>query len=377
MPTQIQYRKGNMMTFVAARSFALGASGQNIAKGDEILFDGSTVEVAGETYNMPQLKGAISRGWVVLAQEFDMDDVSAEIPQTANVQVRHATQGGNPMNPHSVNRVSMTTAETDEREVGNIRSHADQTNVRNASYRRGTALNNGAELQDGVPVRTLKTLAGEKAKHAKTVLTSGSAAEAIRAAQSVTIDPGQGISESEMLERMDEQSREEYLTDKASRRAQYVDDAPVKVVGRVKKSSENDTREGITAKVTTGGGVAIGDVSGMDTDKAQLREIEQDGIKFRTTNGPKDREQAHPRSQEAQQPIVLRDGTAEVRRQIAQQLCPDFPDNYDFADSPKKKMARLQADYDDRPDVLKAVFAAETDAFKALLVREFGDQLRA
>jgi hypothetical protein len=115
----------------------------------------------------------------------------------------------------------------------------------------------------------------------------------------------------------------------------------------------------------------------MDSGKPQIQEFEEDGVKFTTTNGPKRRDQPHPRSAEAQQPVMLRDGTAEVRRQVAQQLCPDFPANYDFAASPKKKLARLQADYEDRPDVLKAVFAAETDAFKALLVQEFADQLRA
>jgi hypothetical protein len=56
---------------------------------------------------------------------------------------------------------------------------------------------------------------------------------------------------------------------------------------------------------------------------------------------------------------------------IAKALCPDFPDSYDFAAPTKKKLARLQADFEDRLDVLRAVFAAEGDDFKDQLVREF------
>ena len=370
MTTQITYRRGTMLTFVATRSFVLGATGQTVVKGQDLQFDGSTIEMGGDSFLMPQLKGAITKGWLVLEENFDAEDNSAEIPQTANIQVRHPTKGGNPMLPTPVARTSMATAEEEEREVGQVRSHADQTRAQNTGYRRGNAVN-PVELQDGVPVRTLKTLAGEKAKHTRTVLTAGTVGSAIAAAGNVTIDPGQGITEAEMLDRMEEEEREEYLARKQALRAQYVEESPV--VGRVKKAKATETREGITATVSAGGGVGIADLSGSDgIPEEQI--IEQDGIKFTTTNGPKRADQPSPR---AEQPVMLRDGTAEVRRQIAQQLCPDFPTNYDFSAPPKKKLARLQADYEDRPDVLRAVFAAETDAFKALLTQEFGAQLRA
>jgi hypothetical protein len=61
-----------------------------------------------------------------------------------------------------------------------------------------------------------------------------------------------------------------------------------------------------------------------------------------------------------------------VCRKIARAICADFPDNYVFTDSPKKKLARLQADYEDRPDVIRAVAAAETDGeVKRRLIEEF------
>jgi len=89
------------------------------------------------------------------------------------------------------------------------------------------------------------------------------------------------------------------------------------------------------------------------------------------TNGPSNKEQPSPRSADAQKPVMLKDGTADFRLKVARQLCPDFPTNYDFAQNQRKKLARLQADYEDRPDVIRAVFAAESDDFKSLLLNEF------
>jgi hypothetical protein len=52
---------------------------------------------------------------------------------------------------------------------------------------------------------------------------------------------------------------------------------------------------------------------------------------------------------------------ADAARKIAKSICPDFPESYDFAAPARKKIARLQADFEDRPDVIRAVAAADTD----------------
>jgi hypothetical protein len=93
----------------------------------------------------------------------------------------------------------------------------------------------------------------------------------------------------------------------------------------------------------------------------------EDGITFSNTNVPDQTHTPRPRAAAVQTPEVSPD----IRLRIAQAWCPDFPSSYDFSASPKKKLARLQADFEDRPDVLRAVFAAESDEFKAQLVAEF------
>jgi hypothetical protein len=74
---------------------------------------------------------------------------------------------------------------------------------------------------------------------------------------------------------------------------------------------------------------------------------------------------------------INKDGTADVRRKIAKALCADFPELYDFGDHWKRRLARIQLDYADRPDVIRAIFAAESDDFKTVLLSEFPEAFAA
>ena len=374
MPTQTIFKKNQMQHYVATRPFTLGQSGVSVPKGSDVMFDGTKVEVGGSEYNIPGLRGAIKTGWLVPVERYDEDDTSAEIPVSANIQIR-AADGGNPLDKPNMMTMQAAT-ESDEREVGNTASHARAVNQRNTGHRPGTPVTarvgRTAEMQDGVAVRTLKTAAGSRAKNSRVVLDGSNASAAIREAQNVQIDAGQGVTEQEMLDRMQPDAAEQYLAAKASRRAQYVDDdAPV--VGKIAGTqSGRKEQAGMTATLTTGrGSTDVFDASGFDPGKAKSGVVEQDGIIFRTTNGPSNKELPSARSVDAHKPVMLKDGTADARLKIARQLCPDFPDSYDFAQSPRKKLARLQADFEDRGDILRSVFAAESDEFKAVLMAEF------
>jgi len=372
---QITYRTGQMHTFIATRSFALGSTGLQINKGMELEFDGTKVVVDGSEQTMPQLRGAVRSGWLVLAADFDADDREAERPQTANIQVRHPTQGGNPFDGKTPTKKIATVAESDEREVGNTSSHAAAARTANQNYRHGQPVRNeigsSVNMQDGVPVRRLKTAAGEAAKQSRTVLTAESLGSEMRKAENVQIDAGQGLSESDYLERMSEQERSEYLAKKEAARSRYADVSPAaKTVGRV-RAAKTETREGVTATVKTGGGIETADPVDVG-GKVEVSQHMEDGIVFKNTNGPKKKgADPHPRSEEATQPVMMKDGTADARRKVAKAICPDFPENYLFDLPVNKKLARLRADYEDRLDVIRAVFAAESDDMKALLMREF------
>ena len=359
------------------------------------MFDGSVVEYAGQRYPFPQLRGALKTGWIVPAGNYDENDPNYGRPERANIQVRHATKGGNPMAPQP--KMTISTTEADEREVMSAKVHAQQVAQTNRNYVRGTTPVNAVqpgqqvltqrgfevvEQQDGVevPGRTMKTAAGERAKQERTTLTAESAAYALQKATNVQIEAGRGVTQEEMLERMTPEQQEEYLAKKESLRSRYVDPSQETrtVVNRVNKVSSTHA-EGMQIKNDVGHGIEIADPTAFSTGKPKESVITENGITFRTTNGPERHMQQAPNQRAtAQQVQQVRDprpsvpeAPPEVRKMIAKAVCADFPSDYDFASPVKKRMARLQADYENRPDVLRAVFAAEGDEVKSILMQEF------
>lgn len=368
MSTQIQFTPGRPQRYTATRSFALGNSGVTVPKGAEIEFDGHQVSYAGSPpVAMPTLRGAIRVGWMVPAEQYDPSMPDAR-PRSANIQVRKA-DGGNPMDVQS--RAPITQVQAEEQEVANVQQHAAQTRQNNqTNYRRGSenrAVMPGTvevEPQEGIPVRTLQTPTRMDSN-----LEKDNPQALISRANSVQVQPGQGRSREEMLAAMDPETRAEYEARLGAHKAAYVDE-PAPVVARL-AAPQTQQKEGFTVHNEVGGGVETVDLGGTGTaGPDQVQVIEQDGIKFTTTNGPKkdirlvDKKPTAPAA-------PLSNQSQDVRRKVAKTLCPDFPDIYNFDDPVRKKIARIQADFDDRPDVIQAVFAAETDEVKERLMQEF------
>jgi hypothetical protein len=248
------------------------------------------------------------------------------------------------------------------------------------------------EVQDGIELdRELTTPAGERSK--KPIdLTTEAASRAMRVARDAQVRPGQGMTEEEMLGRMTEGQQEEYLARKEALRSQYVvDEAPSppvarppsrRVVARV-QSTQNGQSEGMRFSNTVGGGTQIGDesdgeiVGRVSSNKDVVETFEQEGMRFTTTNGPRRQPIQRQTAPEPQRVVASAEppppvpANLDARRMVAKMVCPDFPQAYDFTLSPKKKLARLQADFEERSDVLRAVYAAESDDMKALLIQEF------
>jgi len=402
---QISFRKGEPQLFIATKPFSLGSTGVTIRVGDQVSFDGQTAEIDGQEFQVAMLKGAIKAGWLVPADEYEEGNPEYLKRVRADIKVR-PTNGGNPLQPKASS--SLITTESDEREVGSVSAHASKTASANKNYVRGkTAVNSVVagtkvksqhgmmvvEEQDGVILdRKLNTAAGERSKE-RINLDSDRASQAMHLAKNVQITAGEGISQDDMLDRMDPDDREEYLAKKEALRAQYVNDTPKtkalprpngdRVVGRVQSKAAGH-HEGMkfTNSIGKGGSGAIGQehdgvvVATMGKDEVET--FESEGMKFTTTNGPKNGRKA------VVVPVVQKEGTKpsadapkpvpanlDTRRKIAKMVCPDFPETYDFNLSPKKKIARLTADFEDRHDVLQAVYAAESDDMKELLLQEF------
>lgn len=382
MNPQIQFRNGQPHTFTATRTFDLGTTGLKVPRGGEILFDGTMVSFEGHpSVVMPQLRGAIKMGWLVHSNDFN-PNAAPQRPVSARMQVRPA-EGGNPMQPPPRRAIDTSQVEAEEREVDNVNRHAQQTRDRNATNYRlqgGEMVRNSRgemeviEDQEGVavPGARLKTPAQQK-----TNLEKVNPYTAIQDANSVRIDPGQGRTREDMMADMTDDQRAEYEAQIMSRKAYYAPDDPAMIVGQVPAPGTRRT-EGVNVRGSVGGGVETADLGGTGiAGQDQVSVVEEGGIKFTNTNGPKKNVRMVP-VQAATAPQSNGHARTDAHdaqcRQIARAICKDFPDNYLFGDSVKRKIARLQADFDDRPDVIRAVAAADTDPeVRTRLLEEFPD----
>lgn len=381
---QIQTFNGNVVDltpgqpteFTATTSFQLpappGGVAPSFSAGHTMHFDGQNLSFGGNPARpLPQFLGAIKAEWVVTSGDY-LGHATA--PRSAGIAVRPA-EGGNPMDHKP--KVMVATAQAEEQEVGNIARHAAQVQENNqGNYRRQTYNDRGtqvvqAEDQEGIPVRQLSNPDGRK----NPVDMSKQGSEAIRQAESVRVQPGQGRSREQVMAAMSPEQRAAYENEIQVRKAMHgqlndmvavAPDNQGQVVANLQPSSGVQEKEGIKTQLHVGGGTDTYDAGGTGGEP-EMSTVVVDGIKMTNTNGPRKGQSVAP---------LNRTDSAETdpRRIIAKSICEDFPDNYDFDSSPRKKIARLQADYEDRPDVIRAVAAAETDSdVRARLVEEFPD----
>lgn len=362
--------------YVATKTFGLpGDPPVQIRVGTQLTFDGYSVSFHGfPSRPLPQLLGAIKVGWVVLQENYD-PSAPEERPVAAGMQLR-PTNGGNPMDPKP--RMPVVTAQEEERHVGNVQQHATQVRQGNlTNYRTQPQGYTVLEPQEGIPVRHLGS-PGRQGRNPVDMSREGEAA--IRQANSTRVVPGVGRSRDEVLAAMDPEQRAAYEAEIATRKAFHgvLDyqvavppavmvgpDTQGQVVGRV-KSSQNSQTEGIATTQSVGGGIETVDLGGTGGQN-ETRTVMVEGIVLKETNGPRG---GRPQAPPVAPPIDL-DDQEDPRRVIARSVCADFPEIYNFDDSIRKKIARIQADFEDRSDIIRAIAAAEDLEMKAIMLQEF------
>lgn len=366
----------SMKRYVVTKSFSVGGTGGNngndlsLQLGQEIGYDGKgTIEVDGEVYRTSRFRGALSQGWVVEGDQFDAGNYGSNVPVRAPMKIRSA-EGGNPMDYRQEDRrdIRHTAVENEDREVRKVASHAQATRDWNngRGQTRGSAMPISVEEQGGTVVHEGFQTAPKTFNNIEHGI-----GPALSRAAAVKIKPGQGISREEMMARMPEQDREQYLAEIDALRSAYVEEP--RVVNRVATKKKQHT-EGFDIELTVGGGTETVDLGGQGGPGTVTTEIIE-GFKVTNLNGPKRANRVDPPAKATPARLVPTQKAVmsgiDVRRKVAKAMCPDFPDMYDFEAPEKKKLARITADFEDRPDVIQAIYAAEGDSMKSLLVENF------
>jgi hypothetical protein len=383
----ISFKTGEFQQFIATKKFALTEIGIDVLAGTEVLFDGLKMQYNGMEYMIPKLRGVFKMGWLVPAEQYLAGGAGAlpPPPVSAGVQVRRAAAGGNPLSPPE--RGTIPTTASDERVVVNSNQRAANVQARNVASRTASVDPRGlsgqkvrdqngyaivAEEQDGVPVRPVKTPA-----KSSTSMTDTGLYEENQRLKNLQFEPSAGNpkTEEERMAAMSEEDRASYLAHKEANaaRLQSTKKGVATSHGRPVVGGVNGKTKGVT--VSTGST----EVEYPQSDEAaKVTEMVVDGIKMTNTNGPGTlgKKSASSPPMEVTSKID-KDGTADARRKIARSICKDFPESYDFADHWKKRLARIRLDYETRPEIIRAIFAAESDDFKKVLLEEFPEVFAA
>ena len=377
--------------YTVTNTFQLGQTGQNVERGQTILWDGyGIVEIDGQQLREPKMRGAAKMGWLVPSESFDPGDFTATIPRPAGMSMR-PSDGGNPLNPTN-RHIPQVVPSAQDRSVMNVAEHSSQTAAINVNPPRGlraaqpgnyrgmgTAYHGGnfvgGNSVDAAQVSVVDRTFQSPAK-SSTDFTKVSPGEALARAESVKIQTRPGLTREQMLSQLVPEEQQAYLADTASLSSGHYDQ-PVQVVANVRKPSRSGETEGIQYQTTTSGGAVIQDGSAMSHGgKPDVQVVESEGILFTNTNGPKKdvTPVAAPPVPVAAPPVAevsISSTDAAVRKSIAKRMCEDFPEIYDFTVPEKKRLSRVIADFEDRPDVILAIYSAETDSMKSKLVAEF------
>lgn len=97
-------------TYRAVTKIHLGQIERDLYEGDIVEFNGTTLKIGGESFQLGSLRAAVSKNWLVDAN----DSTSKYVPQSANIGVRKATDAGS----ESTEKTVIKTVNDEEKVVG-------------------------------------------------------------------------------------------------------------------------------------------------------------------------------------------------------------------------------------------------------------------
>jgi hypothetical protein len=324
---QIKWQRGNFLKFFAQMKIRVGgASPVDIMKGDEFEYDGSILKYSGMEFSQPQMRGAVLSGWATLAMD-DMPSVEAVRP-TRNIAKAQTIN----RDLNKVQRASPAVIETSSLDEDEVLQVADRSSASPQGPKIITAQDNRKSRLD-VKSDTSDDQGAVTIARIKT-----SAKATFEASRS---DSGRKLQELENLSNV---------------RADLIEKTVVK--------------EGVTIKSN------VGRVDRIETDSSDESNVvgrvrnssvdHVEGISIRDTSNIRDPKPAKAISTEKLSPRI----------RIARSICPDFPSDWVFEGKLADRLAALKS-VNPSAEFIEALYAAEGDQMRKLLVKEYPEQFDA
>lgn len=331
----IKWQRGNFLKFTARMRIRVGGNSPlELISGDEFEYDGSILKYSGMEIPQSQLRGAISSGWAILTGGDDGQQIESVQPnrniakaQTVNKDLLNVQRAGSSR---------IVASQQDESEVLRVgdRSTDGTRNPRivtSSDNRRNMPINSGASDDQGaVAIGRVRT-----------------------SAKQIFSD----VSRSDAASKLNE------LENPQPSRAQLYDKTIVKEgvtiktnLGNINRISEVEDDEGThVANVRTSGSHTSEGVEILDTSSTRIQKTES----------------SKP-TKAVEKAFSINTGV-DPRLRVARAIYPEFPESWVFAG---KLADRLHAakSYSEDPRFLEALFAAEGDQFRKVLISEYPGQ---
>lgn len=361
------WKRNEFHTFYANMNIRVGGHNGNdpieISKGDEFDYDGSVCKYGGREFPQPNLRGAVRDGWASLSQ-----DGSTPSPFTSSRDVAVSQSKNTDLN--RVQRRPRAPLESDSLDEETVLEVGDRRAVRDARSGRGhlTASNNrrtdagfveqpdvhsrmevtasDVDEQDAVEISPIRTKARSTPVD---VLKNPTAARDVEN----SLDHAKGFGRFE-----------------GPRRAPNV----IQREGVIITSSVGDMDRSRGVEVAEeGDGRRVGTVRHSSASKRSV-----EGVSVEDTSGDRSRPKAParaaakaPPAKAAPKPAAPRiPDDASPKLKMAIRRCPEFPVDWNFFAKPDDKLARIKK-LGASPDLLDAVYTAESPAMKKVLEQKF------
>jgi hypothetical protein len=330
----IRWQRGNFIKFIAKMKIRVGGnSALDIQSGDEFDYDGSILKYSGLEINQPQLRGAVSSGWVSLADGEESDGVDAVNPNRNIAKAQ--TINRDLLKVQRTSSAKIVTSHQDEEEVLRVGDRSSgpgsQPKMVTASDNRKTrnlnVKNDAMDDQGAVAIGRVRTSAKLYTDVSKN-------------------DAGSKLNELENISGVKAD-----LFEKTVQKEGITIKSNVGSVNRVAPDSDQD-------------GSVVGQVR-------TATKVSTEGISVRDTSNTS--KPVPVVSQTVPEVVKPRDSTISPRLRVARAIYPDFPAGWVFDGKLADRLAAVK-DFGPNADFLEALYAAEGDQFRKVLAKEYPDQ---
>jgi len=315
--------------YVAKVGFTIGDTEQKIEAGTRIVFDGYRAEIEGEpAVVLPRLKTVIKAGW--LAPEGGSEP--SYHPQSADMQVSAATPN------KKDSKFQTVVSAVDEQIVGSFRNRQalhDRAKEQ-ATGRDPVGIEVDEEMGEIAQVRTIgkRNVGREGEVTGRTLVAKETLSAVNREIKDIEDVQGEAKTTSVMQEGI--VFKQENISPKAA------------------GARETDGKQSQMI-ATSEDAIEVGSVHDRNREVNVEVEVDSDDSDDTPRRGRK--------------PKIDDMLVATVKK-----MCPEFPESWDFYASTKDKTESIK-EFSEKPDIIRAIFLAETDTFKRVIRQSYPEAL--